>query len=41
LRQEVLERLGWRVHRVWSTDWFRDPQGETSRVVSRIEAARG
>jgi superfamily I DNA and/or RNA helicase/very-short-patch-repair endonuclease len=41
LRQEVLERLGWRVHRIWSTDWFRDPQGETSRVVSRIEAARG
>src|SRR5690606_33460021 len=21
-RQEVLEGLGWRFHRVWSTDWF-------------------
>ena len=41
LRQEVLERLGWQVHRVWSTDWFRDPQGETSRIVARVEAARG
>jgi len=37
----VLERLGWQVHRIWSTDWFRDPQGETSRVVARVEAARG
>ena len=41
LRQEVLERLGWQVHRIWSTDWFRDPRGETSRVVSRVEAVRG
>ena len=22
LRQEVLEGLGWRLHRIWSTDWF-------------------
>ena len=22
LRQEVLEGLGWKVHRIWSTDWF-------------------
>ena len=27
LRQEALERLGWRLARVWSTDWFRDPKG--------------
>ena len=40
LRQEVLERLGWQVHRIWSTDWFRDPRGETSRVVrtDRVDA---
>ena len=24
LRQEQLERLGWRFHRIWSTDWFTD-----------------
>lgn len=24
LRQEVLEGLGWRLHRIWSTDWFRN-----------------
>ncbi|MDP3509286.1 MAG: DUF4011 domain-containing protein [Candidatus Melainabacteria bacterium] len=26
LRQEVLEGLGWRFHRIWSTDWFNDPK---------------
>ncbi|HUG13439.1 MAG TPA: DUF4011 domain-containing protein, partial [Thermomicrobiales bacterium] len=28
LRQQVLEGLGWRFHRVWSTDWFRNPERE-------------
>jgi len=28
LRQEVLEGLGWRLHRIWSTDWFRNPRKE-------------
>lgn len=27
LREEVLNRLGWDLHRIWSTDWFRDPLG--------------
>jgi very-short-patch-repair endonuclease len=24
LRQLVLQRMGWRIHRVWSTEWFHD-----------------
>ncbi len=28
LRQEHLERLGWVFHRIWSTSWFRDRDGE-------------
>lgn len=28
LRQQVLESLGWRFHRIWSTEWFRDPEGQ-------------
>jgi very-short-patch-repair endonuclease len=32
LRQEQLERLGWRFHRVWSADWLRDPAGETEKI---------
>ena len=41
LRQEVLQKLGWQIHRIWSTDWFRDPRGETGRLVRRIEALLG
>jgi very-short-patch-repair endonuclease len=36
LRQEVLEGLGWRLHRIWSTDWFRNPGAETDRLLSAI-----
>ena len=25
LRQEILEGLGWRIYRIWSTDWFAHP----------------
>ncbi len=40
LRQEVLQTLGWQIHRIWSVDWFRDPRGETERVVRRISEVR-
>ncbi|KAA9331307.1 DUF3320 domain-containing protein [Hymenobacter busanensis] len=40
LRQQVLEAVGWRLHRIWSTDWFRDPERETARAVAAIEEAR-
>jgi very-short-patch-repair endonuclease len=32
LRGEHLQRLGWRFHRIWSTNWFRDPQAEVSKL---------
>lgn len=37
LRQEHLERLGWKFHRIWSTDWFRNPVLETDRLVEAYE----
>jgi very-short-patch-repair endonuclease len=40
LRQQVLEGLGWRIHRIWSTDYFRDPDRELKRVVEAIEQAK-
>jgi very-short-patch-repair endonuclease/DNA polymerase III delta prime subunit len=40
LRQGVLEGLGWRFHRIWSSDWFRNRAAELERVVEAIEAAR-
>jgi very-short-patch-repair endonuclease len=36
LRQQVLEGLGWKIHRIWSTDWFRDPAGQKKRLVERL-----
>jgi very-short-patch-repair endonuclease len=40
LRQQVLEGLGWTIHRVWSTDWFKDPHGQIERLAERIEETR-
>jgi very-short-patch-repair endonuclease len=40
LRQQVLEARGWTIHRVWSTDWFKDRQGQIERLVRLVEEAR-
>ena len=40
LRQQVLERLGWRIHRVWSTAWIRDPDGELDAIERELDRAR-
>ncbi|MEQ3697731.1 MAG: DUF3320 domain-containing protein [Pseudomonadales bacterium] len=37
IRQNVLEGLGWRFHRIWSTDWFRDPKRQTELLKGAIE----
>jgi very-short-patch-repair endonuclease len=39
-RQAVLESLGWTIHRIWSTDWFRNPGEQLSQAVQAIERAR-
>jgi very-short-patch-repair endonuclease len=36
LRQEILENLGWKLHRVWSTDWFNNPRQEAERIRRAI-----
>ncbi|KAA9345556.1 DUF3320 domain-containing protein [Adhaeribacter soli] len=40
LRQQVLEGIGWRIHRIWSTDWFKNPERELERVINAIEQAK-
>ena len=40
LRQQVLEGLGWRIHRIWSPDWFRNPDRELRKTAEAIEAAK-
>ena len=39
LRQEHLERLGWRFHRIWSTEYFRRPEQEIARAVAAWQSA--
>jgi very-short-patch-repair endonuclease len=34
LRQEHLQRLGWRFHRIWSQDWFTNKERETQKALS-------
>jgi hypothetical protein len=41
LRQEVLERFGWRIHRVWSRDWVVRREIEIRRLREAIEKALG
>ncbi len=37
LRQEILEGLGWRVRRIWSTDWFKNPQAVLMPIVQELQ----
>jgi very-short-patch-repair endonuclease len=38
LREEVLGRLGWKLHRIWSTDWFNDPRAQAQHLRTAISA---
>ena len=40
LRQLVLEQKGWRFHRIWSTDWFYNPDAEMAKLLEAIKRAR-
>ncbi|RME19513.1 MAG: DUF3320 domain-containing protein [Deltaproteobacteria bacterium] len=40
LRTQVLESLGWKVYRLWSAEWFKDPQRELERIARAIEEAK-
>ncbi|MDO6564393.1 DUF4011 domain-containing protein [Amphritea sp. 1_MG-2023] len=37
LRQSVLERLGWKIRRIWSTDWFKNPEGQIQPLVAELD----
>ena len=39
LRQEILEKLGWKLHRIWSTDWFNDQRKEIAKLKEQIDSA--
>jgi len=36
LRQSVLEGLGWNIKRIWSTDWFKNPQAQLKPIIEAL-----
>ncbi len=40
LTESVLTTLGWRIHRVWCTDWWDEPELERNRIIRIIEEIR-
>lgn len=39
LRQTVLEDIGWKIYRIWSTDWIKDPLTEGRKLLNAINKA--
>lgn len=39
LRQSVLENMGWKFYRIWSTDWFRNKRAEKDRLLLAVRSA--
>lgn len=40
IRQEILESLGWKIYRIWSTDWFRNKEREIERLLEYLKNIR-
>lgn len=38
LREAVLRELGWKLHRIWSTDWWQDPDREIEKLEGVLRA---
>ena len=38
VRQAVLENLGWKIFRIWSTDWFKNAQAVVERIHEMLLA---
>ncbi len=36
LRQQILENLGWKIHRVWSRDWWKNKEHEINKIRSKL-----
>ena len=39
IRHQILERLGWKIHRIWSPDWVTRHETEMNRLKAAIEIA--
>lgn len=39
LRREVLERMGWKFYRIWSTDWLKNNRVEKEKLLEAVTEA--
>lgn len=39
IRHQILEKLGWKIHRIWSPDWVTRHETEMNRLKAAIEMA--
>ena len=40
-RQKFLERRGWTIHRIWSRDWWQNPEAEIEKIRAKIGRLAG
>ena len=40
LRQTILERLGWKIGRIWSTDWFKNPRNALKPIIEELRTLK-
>jgi very-short-patch-repair endonuclease len=40
LRQDILESLGWTIRRIWSTDWFKNPQSQLAPILTELDSLK-
>ena len=38
ISQKYLESRGWRIKRIWSMDWWRDPEHEINSICALVDA---
>jgi very-short-patch-repair endonuclease len=38
LREMTLVNQGWKIHRIWSTDWFKNRNAEIARLLQRVRS---
>jgi very-short-patch-repair endonuclease len=38
LREMTLVNQGWKIHRIWSTDWFKNRNSEVERLLQRVRS---
>jgi len=39
IREDILREKGWKIHRIWSADWFKNREVEVERLIAEADSA--